>query len=427
MSADNKLMDPDAGCIIRINYPGRSQTMQLNAAGTPEDAAFRTQVRDFIAKALTPELQQAAQAGLGMPREPNAAWHRKLYEQGWVAPEWPAAAGGTDWSVTQKHIFEQEMTAAGAPMLMPFGLGMVGPVIYSFGSDAQKAQHLPGILDGTVWWCQGYSEPGSGSDLASLKTSAVKDGDDYIVNGQKIWTTNAHNADWIFALVRTDTQSKPQSGISFLLIDMNTPGLEVKPIVSIDGLHHLNEVYFTDVRVPISNRIGEENKGWTYAKFLLGHERTGIAAVARSQRSVRNLTQIAEQERGSDGACLADDPAFMTRLRACEVQLSSLAALEARVIAAMAAGSAPGPEASMLKIVGTEIQQALQILRVEAAAHYALPFELDQMRGDANQPPPGPEYAVRAVSDYNFGRAASIYGGSNEIQRNVIAKAVLGL
>ena len=401
--------------------------MQLNAAGTPEDANFRAQVQAFLEQHLTPELQQGAQSGLGMARELNASWHRKLYEQGWVAPEWPAAAGGTDWTVTQKHIFEQEMTAAGAPMLMPFGLSMVGPVIYSFGNDAQKAQHLPGILDGSVWWCQGYSEPGSGSDLASLKTSAVRDGDDYIVNGQKIWTTNAHSADWIFALVRTDTESKPQSGISFLLIDMKTPGLEVKPIVSIDGLHHLNEVYFTDVRVPISNRIGEENKGWTYAKFLLGHERTGIAAVARSQRAVRTLKQIAAQERSSDGAQLAEDGAFMGRLQGCEVQLSALAALEGRVIAAMASGSAPGPEASMLKIVGTEIQQTLQILRVEASAYYALPFELDQIRGDANQLPPGPDYAVRAVSDYNFGRAASIYGGSNEIQRNVIAKAVLGL
>lgn len=401
--------------------------MQLNTAGTPEEAAFRAEVREFIAKTLTPELQQAAQAGLGMAREPNASWHQKLYEQGWVAPEWPVAAGGTGWTVTQKHIFEQEMTAAGAPMLMPFGLGMVGPVIYSFGSDEQKAAHLPGILDGSVWWCQGYSEPGAGSDLASLKTSAVRDGDDYIINGQKIWTTNAHNADWIFALVRTDSQSKPQRGISFLLIDMQTPGIEVKPIVSIDGLHHLNEVYFTDVRVPISNRIGEENQGWTYAKFLLGHERTGIAAVARSQRSVRSIKQIAEQERSSDGARLADEAGFSKRLRACEVQLSSLAALEGRVIAAMASGSAPGAEASMLKIVGTEIQQALQILRVEAVAYYALPFEIDQMRGDANQPPPGADYAVRAVSDYNFGRAASIYGGSNEIQRNVIAKAVLGL
>ncbi len=394
---------------------------------SPADEQFRQEIRTFIAGALTPELRRAAQAGFGMSREDNAQWHRKLFEQGWVAPEWPAAAGGTDWNVTQKHIFEQEMTAAGTPMLMPFGLGMVGPVIYSFGTDEQKAQHLPGILDGSVWWCQGYSEPGAGSDLATLKTSAVRDGDEYLVNGQKIWTTNAHKADWIFALVRTDTSVKPQRGISFLLIDMTTPGVEVKPIVSIDGLHHLNEVYFTDVRVPVHNRIGEENQGWTYAKFLLGHERTGIAGVARSQRAAQTLADYAEQARGGDGRRLADDTAFMTRLRNCEVRLSSLAALEARVVAAMAAGSAPGPEASMLKIVGTEMQQALQTLRVEAVAYYAMPFELDQLKGQANEAPPGPEYAVSAISDYNFGRAASIYGGSNEIQRNVIAKAVLGL
>jgi alkylation response protein AidB-like acyl-CoA dehydrogenase len=400
--------------------------MQLNT-DSPQDQAFRDEVRSFLKSALTPDLQRAAAAGFGMSRESNAQWHGKLHKQGWVAPEWPEAVGGTDWSVTQKHIFEQELTAAGAPMLMPFGLGMVGPVIYTFGSDEQKAQHLPGILDGSVWWCQGYSEPGSGSDLASLKTSAVRDGDDYVVNGQKIWTTNAHKADWIFVLVRTDTTGKPQQGISFLLADMNSPGIEVKPIVSIDGLHHLNEVYFTDVRIPVSNRIGEENKGWTYAKFLLGHERTGIAGVAGSQKAARNLGEIAAQERSSDGARLADDASFMGRLRDAQVRLDSLAALEARVVAAMAAGGAPGPEASMLKIVGTEMQQALQILRVEAVAYYAMPFELPQIRAEANEPPPGADYAVRAVSDYNFGRAATIYGGSNEIQRNVIAKAVLGL
>ncbi|MEM1231352.1 MAG: acyl-CoA dehydrogenase family protein [Pseudomonadota bacterium] len=400
--------------------------MQLNT-DSAEDQAFRDEVRAFLASALTADIQEAAAAGLGMNRDANAQWHRKLYDQGWVAPEWPEAAGGTGWSVTQKHIFEQELTAAGAPMLQPFGLSMVGPVIYTFGTDAQKAQHLPGILDGSVWWCQGYSEPGSGSDLASLKTSAVRDGDDYVINGQKIWTTNAHKADWIFVLVRTDSSSKPQQGISFLLADMRSPGIEVKPIVSIDGLHHLNEVYFTDVRVPISNRIGEENKGWTYAKFLLGHERTGIAGVAGSQKAVRNLEAIANTERSSDGRRLADNTGFMSQLKDAEVRLSSLAALEARVVAAMAAGGAPGPEASMLKIVGTEMQQALQALRVEAVGYYAMPFDLAQIRAESNETPPGPDYAVRAVSDYNFGRAATIYGGSNEIQRNVIAKAVLGL
>jgi alkylation response protein AidB-like acyl-CoA dehydrogenase len=386
--------------------------------------AFRAEVREFLATALTPDLLKAAQLGFGIGRDAGAAWHRKLFERGWVAPEWPVEHGGTGWSATQQHIFAEECALAGAPMLMPFGLGMVGPVLYTFGSEEQKAQHLPGILDGSVWWCQGYSEPGSGSDLASLKTSAVRDGDEYVVNGQKIWTTNAHKADWIFALVRTDTECKPQQGISFLLIDMQTPGLEVKPIVSIDGLHHLNEVYFTDVRVPVSNRIGEENKGWTYAKYLLGHERTGIAGVAGSKRAVQALHDISARE--GDGE-LARDQAFMTRLWQTEVKLAALEQTEARILADLEAGNNPGEASSTLKILGTEIQQALQTLRVEAVTHYALPFDVSQIRGETNQPPPGPEYAVTAVADYNFGRAASIYGGSNEIQRNVIAKAVLGL
>ena len=255
----------------------------------------------------------------------------------------------------------------------------------------------------------------------------MRDGDDYVVNGQKIWTTNAHMADWIFALVRTDSGGKPQQGISFLLIDMTTPGIEVRPIVSIDGFHHLNEVYFTDVRVPVANRVGEENKGWTYAKFLLGHERTGIAGVAGSTRAVAALRAFCETEPTGGGAPLADDPDFTARLDATQVKLLALETLEARILASLAAGGNPGPESSTLKILGTEIQQALQTLRIEAVAHYALPFDVPAILGESNEAPLGPEYAVSAVSDYNFGRAASIYGGSNEIQRNVIAKGVLGL
>ena len=312
-------------------------------------------------------------------------------------------------------------------MIMPFGIDMVGPVLYSFGSEAQQAQHLPKIRDGSVWWCQGYSEPGSGSDLASLKTSAQRDGDDYIVNGQKIWTTNAHKADWIFTLVRTDTEAKPQRGISFLLIDMKTPGVEVKPIVSIDGMHHLNQVFFSDVRVPTQNLIGEENMGWTYAKFLLANERAGIANVAHSERLVKALVDITHTERDGFGGALSDSKAFMSNLAATEVQLQALKALEARVVASVEKTGAPGDEASMLKIVSTQVQQTLEALRVEAVGNYSLPFETDLIRGESNLPAPGPDYAVSAVSDMNFGRASSIYGGSNEIQRNVMAKAVLGL
>jgi alkylation response protein AidB-like acyl-CoA dehydrogenase len=312
-------------------------------------------------------------------------------------------------------------------MIMPFGIDMVGPVLYSFGSDAQKSEHLPKILDGSVWWCQGYSEPGSGSDLASLKTSAVRDGDDYVVNGQKIWTTNAHKADWIFALVRTDADAKPQRGISFLLIDMRSPGVEVKPIVSIDGMHHLNQVFFSDVRVPLANRIGDENLGWTYAKFLLANERAGIANVAHSERLVKALQEITRTEKDGYGETLSRSNSFMTELAKTEVQLQALKALEARVVASVEETGAPGDEASMLKIVGTQVQQTLESLRVEAVGNYSLPFDTDLIRGHSNLPAPGPDYAVSAVSDMNFGRASSIYGGSNEIQRNVIAKAVLGL
>jgi hypothetical protein len=389
--------------------------------------AFEEEVANFICTNLTPDLVKSASLGFGIGREEGTRWHKALFNKGWIAPDWPSEYGGCEWSLRQKHIFSQATAFAGAPMVMPFGIGMVGPVIYTYGSKKQKEQHLPSILDGSVWWCQGYSEPGSGSDLASLKTSAVRDGDEYVVNGQKIWTTNAHKADWIFALVRTQTEGKAQQGISFLLIDMSTPGVEVKPIVSIDGMHHLNEVYFTDVRVPVSNRVGEENSGWTYAKFLLGHERTGIAGVADSKRKVSALKIMASTEHDNDGRKLADSEEFVNVLNQIEVRLNSLEAVEARVIAHMEETGAPGDSASMLKIIGTEIQQALEELTVEAVAYYALPFDVALIKGEINEPPIGPKYAQSAVSDMNFGRASSIYGGSNEIQRNVIAKGVLGL
>ena len=394
---------------------------------TPDLAKFSADVQDFIAKNLTPDLTKAASLGFGISRADGERWHKAVYNQGWIAPDWPVEHGGTGWTLRQKQIYSNATALAGAPMIMPFGVDMVGPVLYSFGNSEQKAQHLPKILDGSVWWCQGYSEPGSGSDLASLKTAAVRDGDDYVVNGQKIWTTNAHKADWIFTLVRTDPDSKPQRGISFLLIDMKTPGVEVKPIVSIDGMHHLNQVFFSDVRVPATNLIGEENMGWTYAKFLLANERAGIANVAHSERLVKALSDITQAEQDGFGGTLSDSNAFMAELANTEVQLQALKALEARVIASVEKTGAPGDEASMLKIVGTQVQQTLESLRVEAVGNYSLPFDTDLIRGESNLPAPGPDYAVSAVSDMNFGRASSIYGGSNEIQRNVIAKAVLGL
>ena len=399
---------------------------QHNETKAPLEA-LEQQVSAFIAANLTEEMVEGARLGFGISRELGTRWHQAIHQQGWIAPDWPVEYGGTGWGIREKQAFSDAMALAGAPMIMPFGIGMVGPVIYTFGTQAQKDQHLPSILDGSTWWCQGYSEPGSGSDLASLKTSAVRDGDHYVVNGQKIWTTNAHKADWIFALVRTDPDAKAQRGISFLLIDMKTPGLEVKPIVSIDGMHHLNQVFFEDVRVPVENLVGEENAGWTYAKFLLGNERAGIANVAASKRLVGRLKEIAKAEGDGMGESLSQSSDFMMRLASVEVQLNALAAQEARVIANMESTGSPGDAASMLKIIGSEVEQNLHALRVEAIGYYSLPFEVSLIRGESNLPAPGPDYAVSAVADMNFSRAASIYGGSNEIQRNVMAKGVLGL
>lgn len=392
-----------------------------------DDAAFRDDVRAFLAANLPREIAEAPSVGVSVAKPLLKRWHKILHQQGWVAPGWPKDQGGTGWTITQRHIFDEECANANAPRLMPFGLSMVGPVIYTFGSAEQKEQHLPGILSGETWWCQGYSEPGSGSDLASLKTKAVRDGDDYIVNGQKIWTSYAHQADWIFCLVRTDDTSKPQEGISFLLIDMKTPGVTVRPIVSIDELHHLNEVFFEDVRVPVANRIGEENKGWTYAKFLLTHERTGIAGVPGSKKAVEMLHRIAASERNGDGRCLADEHAFQRSLASVEIKLAGLEITNLRILADAAAGQAVGEKSSILKIIGTEVQQTLQTLAVEAIGYYTLASHRERLEGQTNAPMVGPDYGETIFASYGFGRAATIYGGSNEIQRNVLAKAVLGL
>ncbi len=398
------------------------QLKESEAAGK-----FRSEVRRFIEEALPEEIANAPTVGVSIEKRLLKKWHRALYEKGWVAPSWPVDYGGPGWDVTQKHIFQEECARANAPRLMAFGLTMVGPVIYTFGNEAQKAQHLPGILSGDVWWCQGYSEPGAGSDLASLKTKAVRKGDHYIVNGQKIWTSYAHEADWIFCLVRTDENVKQQEGISFLLIDMKSPGIEVRPIVTIDGLHHLNEVFFSDVKVPVENLVGEENKGWTYAKFLLANERTGIAGVPESKRRITQLKKMASEERDGDGKTLIEDEGFRRRLAELEIKLASLEFTNLRKLAEAAAGKTLGAETSALKIIGSELAQELQTLAVELAAFYAQPFHRDQLLGLVSQAPVGPDHAVTVFSNYAFGRATTIYGGSNEIQRGVLAKAVLGL
>ena len=391
----------------------------MDTAYSPDDLAFRDEVRQFFDEAYTPELQKR----LRSPDYKSAIedWQRKLYDKGWVAPNWPAEHGGTGWTATQKYIYETERSLAGIPNVVPFGLVMVANVIMAYGTDEQKAYFLPRILKSEDWWCQGYSEPGSGSDLASLKTKAERDGDDFIINGAKIWTTYAQYADWIFCLVRTDNSGKKQEGITFILIDMKTEGIKVTPIISIDNHLSLNEVEFSNVRVPVENVVGEIGKGWTVAKALLAHERTGIAGVADVKRAVRVIKEVAAKEENG-GQRLMDDPGFQQRLADIEVELMALEFTELRTLATQAAGGFPGPESSLLKIKGTELQQATQELLMEIAAYYqgVLPTDLDP---DAL----GHEFAVDARKAYMYGRAATIYGGSNEVQKNIIAKYVLGL
>ncbi len=389
----------------------------MDLSFSPEEEAFRAEVRAFIAesKRLLPGALCAPEAVM-RSRDDYMAWHKLLYRKGWVAPHWPKQYGGPGWSVTKRYIFNEECAAADMPPLVIFGLTMVGPVIYTFGNDEQKKRFLPRILSGEDWWCQGYSEPGAGSDLASLRLRAVRDGDGYVVNGQKTWTTLAQYADWIFCLVRTDPNVKPQEGISFLLIDMKSPGIAVKPIVVLDGAPEVNEVFFDDVRVPLANRVGEENKGWTYAKFLLVNERSGIAGVARSKRALERLKEFARGE-------LAGDDEFFRKVAEAEIELAALEFTELRTLAAEAKGEMAGPESSILKIRGTELQQRITELAEEAVGYYAFP---DQRALGANERF-GPEFALGTAGRYFNMRKTSIYGGSNEIQRNIIAKAILGL
>jgi alkylation response protein AidB-like acyl-CoA dehydrogenase len=392
----------------------------VDTSFSAEDLAFRDEVRAFFAEAYDGDLQ-ARLADKATFREAVIDWQRRLYEKGWIAPNWPKAHGGAEWTPTQNFIYETERAASGVRDVVPFGLKMVGPVIYTFGNDEQKERFLPRILRSEDWWCQGYSEPGAGSDLASLKTRAERDGDDYVVNGAKIWTTYAQYADWIFCLVLTSSEGKKQNGISFLLIDMHSPGIKVNPIVSIDNHHSLNEVEFNNVRVPVANLIGEEDKGWTYAKALLAHERTTIAGVADSRRALAEVRDFAAREENG-GRFLIDDPLVQQRLSDIEIELMALEYTELRVLASVAAGGAPGAESSLLKIKGTEIQQAIQELRMELAGYYqgVLPTELSpEVLGHS--------FGSDARQAFMYGRAATIYGGSNEVQKNIIAKAVLGL
>ena len=397
--------------------------MQLEFS--PAEIAFQKEVRTFIAENYPENLRSVQDEGHDLSKEDFLSWHRILAKKGWIAPAWPVEYGGTGWTATERFIWSEELAAADCVGTMPFGLSMVGPVIYTFGTPEQKAKFLPGILSGDDWWCQGYSEPGAGSDLASLRTKAVRDGDDYVVNGQKTWTTMAQHADWGFFLVRTDSDAKAQEGISFLLIDMKTPGVTVRPIITLGGEHEVNEVWLEDVRVPVANRVYEENKGWTCAKFLLAHERTGIAAVARSKRGVEKIKSIARTEQDGDRPLIAN-PFFKRKISELEIDLTALEFTELRSLAGEASGKGPGPESSLLKIKGSEIQQRITELALEAVGHYGAPYFRGFGEGD-NEHPIGPDYAHRAAPTYFNTRKTTIYGGSNEIQRNIIAKMVLGI
>jgi len=385
-----------------------------------QDLAFRDEVRAFLAEAWDEELK-ARVTDLQTMQEGMIEWQRRLNAKGWMAPNWPVEHGGTGWSVTRSFIFNSERAAAGAPDVLPFGVVMVAPVIIAYGNEEQRARFLPRILSSEDWWCQGYSEAGAGSDLASLKTRADRDGDEYVINGSKIWTTYAQYANWIFCLVRTDSSGRKQEGITFLLIDMESPGVTVRPIDTIDGFHHLNEVYFDNVRVPVENRIGEEGEGWTYAKSLLVHERLSIAEVANSKRALNEVRELARREING-GVPLLEDPLFARRLTAIEIDLMAVEYTELRALAAIAEGNTPGPESSLLKLQGTEIQQRIQELRMDVAGSYS-----GTLPGELSAEELGHHYADAAQKQYFRGRASSIYGGSNEIQKNITAKYVLGL
>jgi alkylation response protein AidB-like acyl-CoA dehydrogenase len=405
----------------------------MDLSFTPEEQAFRDEVRAFLATQVPARLTDKVRNGVHLSKADHEEWHAILHAQGWLANHWPKQYGGTGWNPVQKFIFEHECALAYCPRTVPFGVNMLGPVLIKYGNEAQKQHWLPRILNGADWWCQGYSEPGAGSDLAAVKTSAVLQRDDsgehYIVNGQKTWTTLGHHANMIFCLVRTNREAKKQEGISFLLIDMNTPGVEVRPIITLDGEHEVNEVFFTDVKVPAQNLVGEENKGWTCAKYLLTYERTNIAGVGFSVAAMARLKSVAQRVK-KNGKPLDEDPLFAARMAKVEIDLENMKTTNLRVIAAVAGGGVPGAESSMLKIRGTEIRQELNALTRRAMGPHALPFvheALESMEAAHEDASLGEPEALYASAQYFNNRKLSIFGGSNEIQKNIISKMILGL
>ncbi len=392
----------------------------MDLAFTPEELKFREEIRAWVRENLPQEIAHKVHNALHLTREDMQRWARILGKKGWLGYGWPQQFGGPGWSAVQKHLFEEETALAGAPRIVPFGPVMVAPVIMAFGSPEQQKRFLPGIASGEVWWSQGYSEPGSGSDLASVKTRAERKGDKYIVNGQKTWTTLAQYGDWIFCLVRTSTEGKPQTGISFLLIDMKSPGVTVRPIIMLDGGHEVNEVFFDNVEVPAENLIGEENKGWTYAKHLLSHERTNIADVNRAKRELERLKRIARSEG------VYNDQRFRDEVAKLEVDVVALEMLVLRVLSAEKSGKNPLDIAGLLKIKGSEIQQRYTELMMLAAGPYALPFVREAMEAGYQGEHVGAAYLAPLAASYFNMRKTTIYGGSNEVQRNIVAQTVLG-
>jgi len=395
---------------------------------SPEEQAFRQEVRGFIRDNLPDETAARMKDGRASRKQDIVAWQRILNKRGWAAYSWPKEWGGPGWSAVQRMIFLEEIQTCPAPEVNPFNITMIGPVLIQFGTPEQKQRFLPRAANLDDWWCQGFSEPGAGSDLAALKTAARRDGDEYVVNGQKIWTSTAHQADWCFVLVRTNSNAaKKQEGISFLLVDMKTPGITVRPIISIDGSHHLNEVFFDDVRVPVSLRVHEENKGWDVAKFLLGNERTGIARLGKSKERVKFAKEQAKQMR-EGGRPLIDDPEFRRRIAVLETELKSLEITQLRVLSAQKAGERrQDPLTAVLKLKGTELLQATTELAMDVGGPLSMPDWEDELEALSNEPELGPVWATEATRSYLFLRAASIYGGTNEIMKNIVSKGVLGL
>ncbi|ALT77643.1 MULTISPECIES: acyl-CoA dehydrogenase family protein [unclassified Roseateles] len=392
----------------------------MNLNFTPEEQAFRAEIREWVSSNLPADISQKVQQAQRLNKDDLQRWAKILGAKGWHGWAWPKAFGGPGWNAVQRHLFEEECAMAGAPRIVPFGPVMVAPVIMAFGSREQQERHLPGIMSGEVWWSQGYSEPGSGSDLASVKTKAERVGDKYIVNGQKTWTTLGQYGDWIFCLVRTDSSGKPQTGISFLLIDMKSPGVTVRPIIMLDGEHEVNEVFFDNVEVPAENLVGEENKGWTYAKYLLAHERTNIADVNRGKRELERLKRIAKAEG------LWEDQRFRDQIALLEVDLVALEMMVLRVLSAEKSGKQSLDVAGLLKIRGSEIQQRYSELMMQAGGPNSLPFIHEAMEAGWQGDHVGPAHCASLASHYFNYRKTTIYGGSNEVQRNIVAQTVLG-